>query len=183
MYIDSFVNSAAIRFRSACAAVRPVQWENVRLRRENLFSIFRGYTDIRPDVRDGVSESVSRNCGSYYREKYFWINPRFQSGSAARPLKGNRAEASMMKMYVTKCRKRVQARKFRVDVCRGCEAKCNCLAGRHFCNNFMRAVSIVRIRKAIILVEVVRNFGLLIKTISREEFKGIMQSQLDRDKS
>lgn len=82
--IDSFVNSAAVRFRSACAAVRPVQCENARLHRENLFSIFRDHTGIRPDVRDGVSESVSRNRESYYREKYFWIDPRFQSGSAAR---------------------------------------------------------------------------------------------------
>jgi hypothetical protein len=36
----------------------------------------------------------------------------------SRAVKGNRAEASMMKMYVTKCRKRVRARKFRADICR-----------------------------------------------------------------
>lgn len=56
------------------------------------------------------------------------IPTRSQSGSAARVERKLHCEASMMKIYVTKCRKRVQTRIFRLDVCRGCEVKCNCLA-------------------------------------------------------
>lgn len=81
-------------------------------------------------------------------------------------LKGNRAEASMMKMYVTKCRKRVQARKFRVDVCRGCGGKMQLPCGPTFLQQFYVS-SIVQIRRAIISTEAERNFDLLIKTISR----------------
>jgi len=115
--------------------------------------------------RFGISFSQSRELLSWKIFLNRSTIPKWVDGSR---LKGNHAEASMMKMYVTKCRKRVQARKFRVDVCRGCEVKCNCLAGRHFCNNSTRTVSIVRIRRAIILVEVERNFGLFIKTISEK---------------
>jgi len=67
-----------------------------------------------------------RRCGMSFsqpRELSAWkifLNrptmPKWVGGSRA--VKGNRAEASMMKMYVTKCRKRARARKFRADICR-----------------------------------------------------------------
>lgn len=153
--------------------------ENARLHRENLFSIFRGHTAFERTCATAFRNQFLAIAGVIIVKNIFESIRNFKVGRRL-ALKGNRAEASMMKMYVTKCRKWVQARKFRVDVYHGCEVKCNCLAGRHFCNNSMWAVSIVQIRRAIILVEVERNFGLLIKTISREEFKRITQSQLDR---
>jgi len=67
-----------------------------------------------------------RRCGMSFSQPWelsawkIFLNrptmPKWVGGSRA--VKGNRAEASMMKMYVTKCRKRARARKFRADICR-----------------------------------------------------------------
>lgn len=99
---------------------------------------------IRPDVRDGVSESVFRSRGNYYREKYFWIDPHEipkwvgSSRWKETALWSEHDEDIRDKMQEA----RVQARIFRLDVCR--EVKCNCLhAGRHLCNNSTGAISIV----------------------------------------
>lgn len=121
----------------------------------------------RPDVRDGVSESVSRNRGSYYREKYFWIDPRSQSGSTDPRWKETALKRAWWRCTWQNagsgCERGNSAWMYAADA----EVKCNCLAGRHFCNNSVWAVSIVQIRGAIILAEVERNLGLLIKTMSR----------------
>lgn len=62
------------------------------------------------------------------------------------------------------------------EISRGCmprmRDKMQLPRGPTFLQQFysIRTISIVRIRRAIILVEVDRNFGLLIKTILREKF-------------
>lgn len=83
--------------------------------------------------------AFDRKCATAFRNQFFAVEgiiiaknifesiaTRSQSGSAARAERKLRCEASMMKIYVTKCRKQVRARIFRLDVCRGCEVKCNC---------------------------------------------------------
>ena len=106
--------------------------ERFRLHRKNLFSIFHGHSTGR--VRRCFWNQFLA-IARVIIVKNIFESIRDSKVGRQLALKGNHAEASMMKMYVTKCRKRVQARKFRVDICRGCEIKCNCLAGRHFCNN------------------------------------------------
>lgn len=119
-----------VRFQSAR---RTVQWPMQRERTLGYIGkIF--FRDIPWPCR-----AFDRKCATAFRNQFFavagiitaknifeLIATRSQSGSAARAERKLRCEASMMKIYVTKCRKQVRARIFRLDVCRGCKVKCNC---------------------------------------------------------
>jgi len=100
-------------------------------------------------------ESVSRNRKSYYREKYFWIDPRFQSGSAARAERKPRWSE-----HDEDVRDKMQEAGASAEIPRGCmprmRDKMQLPRGPTFLQQFysIRTVSIVRIRRAIILIEV-----------------------------
>lgn len=137
---------------------RPIIYErrcSLSARAERSITSGKSFPDIpraigaRPDATPRFYESDFSQSPELSPRRIFFESARDSKVGRRRRwrLKGNRAEASMMKMYVTKCRKRVRARKFRVGCLPRMRGKTQLpsrgVAGRHLCNNSTRAVSTV----------------------------------------
>lgn len=95
---------------------------------------------IRPEVCDGVSESVFRTRGNYYREKYFWIDrheiPKWVGSSRWK-------ETALWSEHDEDIRDKMQEASASADIPLGClprmrgkmQLLSRGIAGWHLCNN------------------------------------------------